>query len=299
MKYRELTPDEVKAYNIGYKVGNRQMVITDVKWESENEHKIYRKGYMAGLMDFKRNVSNVSNVSNVNNVDMIGISISKGDKGDSNIGGMGGKEKGGKGGQQCQQCQQCQHPTLEEVLDYARKQDDMKGCGGYACSDNEAIQFWLKCQNNHWKESNEYRTPILDWEKALKYQNDKKYLLWVDVDGVAGNWNVLADAFKLGKINSGDITEKKLYDCSKMLVEILSGLILNQETKESTLKELEERDYDLWRWAIHRVDVVLCRSKFLRGETDHKYRFDISFLLNKNNFKEIISPNSEKYIDRE
>ena len=65
MKYRELTPNEIEAYEIGYKVGNRQIVITDIEWESENEHKIYRKGYMAGLMDYKRNVSNVSNVSNV------------------------------------------------------------------------------------------------------------------------------------------------------------------------------------------------------------------------------------------
>ena len=65
MKYRQLTPQELEAYNIGYKVGNRELIITDIEWESENEHKIYRKGYMAGLMDYKRNVSNVSNVSNV------------------------------------------------------------------------------------------------------------------------------------------------------------------------------------------------------------------------------------------
>lgn len=90
MKYRELTPSEIEAYDIGYKVGNRKIVITDIEWESENEHKIYRKGYMAGLMDYKRNVNNVSIVSKVNNVEIetpttsitsttpIGISISKG-----------------------------------------------------------------------------------------------------------------------------------------------------------------------------------------------------------------------------
>lgn len=87
MKYRELTPNEIEAYNIGYKVGNRQIVITDIEWESDNEHKIYRKGYMAGLMDYKRNVSKVSNVSNVEietsttsitPTTPIGISISKG-----------------------------------------------------------------------------------------------------------------------------------------------------------------------------------------------------------------------------
>lgn len=72
MRYRELTQAEQEAYNVGYRVGNRQIIITDIEWESETEHKIYRKGYMAGLMDFKRkNVSNVSthnNVSNVSNV---------------------------------------------------------------------------------------------------------------------------------------------------------------------------------------------------------------------------------------
>ena len=72
MKYHTLSPSELETYNIGYMVGNRKMVITDVEWESELEHRIYRKGYMAGLMDYKRNVSNVSNVhtqDNVSNVD--------------------------------------------------------------------------------------------------------------------------------------------------------------------------------------------------------------------------------------
>lgn len=72
MKYHTLSPSELETYNIGYMVGNRKMVITDVEWESEQEHRIYRKGYMAGLMDYKRNVSNVSNVhsqDNVSNVD--------------------------------------------------------------------------------------------------------------------------------------------------------------------------------------------------------------------------------------
>ena len=84
MKYKVLTPQEIETYKIGYAVGHRDMVITDIEWDSEEEHKIYRKGYMAGLMDYKRNVSNVSNVSEVNNVDIItpttpiSISISKG-----------------------------------------------------------------------------------------------------------------------------------------------------------------------------------------------------------------------------
>ena len=92
MKYHTLSPSELETYNIGYMVGNRKMVITDVEWESEQEHRIYRKGYMAGLMDYKRNVSNVSNVHSqdkVSNVDFqtpitsttpIGNSISNSNK---------------------------------------------------------------------------------------------------------------------------------------------------------------------------------------------------------------------------
>lgn len=54
MKYHTLSPSELETYNIGYMVGNRQMVITDVEYESEQERKIYRKGYNAGIKDWKR-----------------------------------------------------------------------------------------------------------------------------------------------------------------------------------------------------------------------------------------------------
>lgn len=101
MKYRELSPSEINAYNVGYKVGNRQIIITDIEWESEDEHKIYRKGYMAGLMDYKRNVSKVSKVSKVSNVDIatpttpisISNSISINNTGIDNKGGVGEKEE--------------------------------------------------------------------------------------------------------------------------------------------------------------------------------------------------------------
>lgn len=72
MKYRVLTPEEIEAYNIGYKVGSRQCVIKIIEFDSPEEKKIYRQGYNAGCQDRKRhNVnpyeigSNVSNVSNV------------------------------------------------------------------------------------------------------------------------------------------------------------------------------------------------------------------------------------------
>lgn len=98
MKYRELSPSEIEAYNIGYKVGNRQIIITDIEWESEDEHKIYRKGYMAGLMDYKRNVSNVSNVDITTPTTpttpiSISNSISINNTGIDNKGGVGEKEE--------------------------------------------------------------------------------------------------------------------------------------------------------------------------------------------------------------
>lgn len=76
MKYRVLTPEEIEAYNIGYKVGSRQCVIKIIEFDSPEEKKIYRQGYNAGCQDRKRhNVnpyeigSNVSNVSNVSSYD--------------------------------------------------------------------------------------------------------------------------------------------------------------------------------------------------------------------------------------
>lgn len=76
MKYRELTPNEIEAYNVGYKNGSRQAVIKVIEFESLEEKKLYRQGYNAGCQDRKRhNVStyeiksNVNNVSNINSYD--------------------------------------------------------------------------------------------------------------------------------------------------------------------------------------------------------------------------------------
>lgn len=76
MKYRELLPNEIEAYNIGYKNGSRQAVIKVLEYETPEEKMFYRQGYNAGCQDRKRrNVStceigsNVSNVSNVKSYD--------------------------------------------------------------------------------------------------------------------------------------------------------------------------------------------------------------------------------------
>ncbi len=54
MKYHQLTPSELETYNVGYMVGSHQIVIMNPVWESDQERKIYRKGYNAGIQDWKR-----------------------------------------------------------------------------------------------------------------------------------------------------------------------------------------------------------------------------------------------------
>lgn len=167
MKYRELSPQEIEAYNIGYKVGNRQIIITDIEWESENEHKIYRKGYMAGLMDYKRKVNNINNVSNVEirtSTTPIGISISKGnmvkETENSNKGGVGEKEKNEniRGAFVV--------PSEKEVLEYAKQMDGIAGIGGFKCSRYTAEQFWSHYQSCGWIGGNGVH--LTDWKAKLK-----------------------------------------------------------------------------------------------------------------------------------
>ncbi len=113
MKYRELTPNEIEAYNIGYKNGSRQAIIKVLEYETPEEKMFYRQGYNAGCQDRKRhNVktceigSNVSNVSNVKSYDS-GVSCESCDSAIANnntitntivdnkesIGGVGGKRE--------------------------------------------------------------------------------------------------------------------------------------------------------------------------------------------------------------
>ena len=117
MKYRELTPTEIEAYNIGYKVGARQIVITDIEWENETEHKIYRKGYLAGCKDRHRN--NVNNVNNVKTETM------------SNL-------------------EQCQNRDSDNDTDIDTDiviEEKNKGGVGEKGKTNETTQFHVECQN--------------------------------------------------------------------------------------------------------------------------------------------------------
>lgn len=110
MKYRVLTPEEMEAYKIGYKVGARELFITGQEWDSEEEHRIYRKGYNAGCKDRERKnlkpelldkcqqcqqcqqcLTCDSQDSQDSQDHVYPIVIEK--KDNSNKGGMGGKEK--------------------------------------------------------------------------------------------------------------------------------------------------------------------------------------------------------------
>lgn len=59
-------------------------------------------------------------------------------------------------------------PTLEEVLEYAKGQNEMAGLGGFRCSRKTAESFWSNYESNGWVLGNESRTPIRDWKAKLR-----------------------------------------------------------------------------------------------------------------------------------
>ena len=167
MKYHTLSPSELETYNIGYMVGNRKMVITDVEWESEQEHRIYRKGYMAGLMDYKRNVSNVSNVHSqdkVSNVDFqtpitsttpttpIGNSISNSNRNmDKELIKELEKEELAK----IKKTSRFVPPTIEQVKEYCAERKNSV----------DAERFVSYYDSNGWKVG---KNPMKDWKAAVR-----------------------------------------------------------------------------------------------------------------------------------
>jgi hypothetical protein len=167
MKYRKLLPNEIEAYNIGYQVGSRQCVIKVLEFESPEEKKFYRQGYNAGCQDRKRhnvstnkiesNVSNVSNVTTYDSTIAITNTIVDTNVNVDNKRGVGEKEKGG-----------FVPPTLEEVLEYAREQNNFAGCGGFACTPEQAEEFWSYYESQGWRIGNDSNTPIRDWKPKLR-----------------------------------------------------------------------------------------------------------------------------------
>lgn len=75
----------------------------------------------------------------------------------SNKGGVGGKEKG-----------EFVPPTLEEVLEYARQQNSFAGVGGFACTPEQAEEFWSYYESQGWRIGNDSNTPIRDWKPKLR-----------------------------------------------------------------------------------------------------------------------------------
>lgn len=59
-------------------------------------------------------------------------------------------------------------PTLEEVLEYAREQSSFAGCGGFACTQEQAEEFWSYYESQEWRIGNDTNTPIRDWKPKLR-----------------------------------------------------------------------------------------------------------------------------------
>ena len=180
MKYRELTANELEAYNVGYKNGARLAVIKIIEFESPEEKKFYRQGYNAGCQDRKRNnvkpyVSecNVSNVSNVNSYDStiaITNTIVNVDNKDSNKRGVGEKEKGNV-------CGVFTTPTQEDVLEYAKQQHETRLVGGFYCTKDTATNFYLHYAKQNWILGNgnhmgNWKIALRQWARKEEQENN-------------------------------------------------------------------------------------------------------------------------------
>lgn len=60
------------------------------------------------------------------------------------------------------------NPSLEDVLAYARQQNDLAGVGGFACSDDTATEFWSYYEGIGWVVPNDAKTPIVNWQPFLR-----------------------------------------------------------------------------------------------------------------------------------
>lgn len=67
-------------------------------------------------------------------------------------------------------------PTEEQVLEYARQQNECAGIGGFACPDDTAQAFYDYYTGIGWHLPNDAHTPILDWKPFLrKWATNPKY----------------------------------------------------------------------------------------------------------------------------
>lgn len=169
MKYRQLSESELETYNVGYRVGTRELVIADIEWESESERLIYRKGYLAGCKDrLRHNVSaqcqqcqqcqhqeNVNNVCNVNSVTVTDTVTVNNIPGNNNINNNNTTRA-------------CKNPSQDEVLEYARQQNEFAGAGGFAVTPEIAQDFYDYYSGIGWVLPNDFHTPIVDWKPFLR-----------------------------------------------------------------------------------------------------------------------------------
>lgn len=59
-------------------------------------------------------------------------------------------------------------PNLETVFAFAKEQNSLAGCGGFKCDRMTAEEFWAKYSANGWREGNDARTPIVNWQTKLR-----------------------------------------------------------------------------------------------------------------------------------
>lgn len=59
-------------------------------------------------------------------------------------------------------------PTEEEVLEYARQQNEMAGMGGFAVTEQQAQDFYDYYTGIGWVLPNDANTPIRDWRPLLR-----------------------------------------------------------------------------------------------------------------------------------
>lgn len=59
-------------------------------------------------------------------------------------------------------------PTEEEILEYARQQDEMAGMGGFAVTQEQAQDFYDYYTGIGWALPNDAKTPIVDWKPFLR-----------------------------------------------------------------------------------------------------------------------------------
>ena len=65
-------------------------------------------------------------------------------------------------------------PTLQQVIDYAAQQNELRGVGGFRCARSTAEEFWAHYDSQGWRKSNDSATPVTNWHSALRLWTKKQ-----------------------------------------------------------------------------------------------------------------------------